>query len=55
MFYMKNCKIETFLMKILVLKRKLAPGTSRPQDFPDLLILRYVWVFCVGFLMVGVF
>ena len=54
MFYMKNCKIEVFLMKILVLKRKLAPGTSGPQDFVDFLILRYVEVFCVSLRMLGV-
>ena len=53
-FYMKNCKIEAFLMKILVLKRKLAPGTSLHQDFVDFGILRYVGVFCVGLRMIGI-
>ena len=54
-FHVKNCKIEAFLMRILVLKRKLAPGTSVPQDFVDFWILRYVVVFCVGSLMIGVY
>ena len=54
MFHVKNCKIEALLMVNLVLKRKLAPGTSRPQDFLDFWILRYVGVFCVGFAMTGV-
>ena len=55
MFYMKNCKIEAFLMKILVLKRKLAPGTSGYQDFLGFSILRYVGVFSVRLLMIGVY
>ena len=49
MSYMKNCKIEAFLVRILEWKRFFAPDTSRHQDFPDFSILRYVWVFCVGF------
>ena len=54
MFDVNTCKIEACLARILVLKRKLAPGTSGPQDFVDFLILRYVGVFCVDFAMTGV-
>ena len=52
---MNNCKIEAFLMKIRVLKRKLAPGTSRHQDFLGFSILRYVGVFCHSCFMIGVY
>ena len=49
MFYMKNCKKEAFLVRILEWKRKKTRGHTGSQDFPDFSILRYVWVFCVGF------
>ena len=54
MFYMKNCKKGSFLMRILGWKSIFAPGTSRHQDFVDFLILRYVEVFCVSLRMLGV-
>ena len=51
-FYMKNRKKTNnskFVLKKQTLFWKEAPGNTGPQDFPDFSILRYVWVFCVGF------
>ena len=53
--HVKNCKIDAFLVRILMWKRKNDPGTSGHQDFRKFSILRYVGVFCVGFLSIGVY
>ena len=55
MFCVKKCKIEAFLVRILVWKRIFAPGNSGHWVFLGFSILRYVGVFCHSCYMIGVY